>query len=319
MRRLLLLIVPSLLILAVFIAAPGGPPPPVTFTHGIASGDITDSSAILWTRVDQTTKLTLEVSTNPNFSGKVIRQKVEASAASDFTIKALVDKLKPGKDYFFRFRGRKSMSDVGTFQTASGPAKSVNVSFAYSGDSDGFGIPFPFGDFGVLDANVLEDPDFWVYLGDTIYSDSGLRPGGAATTLIEYRDAYKVNRDIAALPNLLKNISTYTLWDDHEVLNDYAGQTVDPTRYANGRQAFFEYMPISGEGLLQDSTCAGDPLFRVFPWGTDVDIIILDERSCRSADVEATCSFAPGVADLAPTAPSFLRVAFGLPPSPPAG
>ena len=32
----------------------------------------------------------------------------------------------------------------------------------------------------------------------------------------------------------------YVQPDDHEVVNDYAGETVDPTRYANGWQAFHE-------------------------------------------------------------------------------
>jgi len=57
----------------------------------------------------------------------------------------------------------------------------------------------------------------------------------------------------------------------------------------------------------------------VFHWGRDADIIILDERSCRSADGEAACSSTPGSPDLAPTLPADLRPLFGLPSSPPSG
>jgi len=46
----------------------------------------------------------------------------------------------------------------------------------------------------------------------------------------------------------------------------------------------------------------------------DVEIIILDERSCRSPDVESECMI-----DLAPTAPGPLRLLAGLPSTPPAG
>ena len=335
MRRSYLLIVPSLLILALFLTAPGGPPPPVTFTHGIASGDVTHDSAVLWTRVNQEAKLTLEVSSDPNFDGKVIKLKVEASAENDFTVKALVEKLKPGDTYFYRFSGHQSVSEVGTFRTAGRPTSEMGVSFAYSGDSDGTkvgGAPF-FNNFEVLDAIRLEAPDFWVYLGDTIYSDSGLRATGPAVTLDEYRDAYKVNRTYQALVDLLAAVSTYAIWDDHEVLNDFDGQTVDPGRYADGREAFLEYMPILDQGLLQDPACAGDPLYRVFHWGEDTDVIILDGRSCRSTDVTLAClvQLAPGVfqPDLAPTLPPPVRAQFNallpdelkplLEPTPPAG
>ncbi len=326
MRRSLLLIVPSLLILALFLTAPGGPPPPVTFSHGIASGDVTDNSAVLWTRVDQKAKLTVEVSTDPNFGGKVIKLKVQASPENDFTANALVERLKPGDTYFYRFSSRESVSEVGTFRTPDLPTREMDVRFAYTADSDGTQVDGvrPFGNFQVLERAREEGLDFFVYLGDTIYSDSGLRgPAGPAETLDEYRDTYKVNREVGDLLDLMAATSTYAIWDDHEVLNDYDGQTVDSGRYADGREAFLEYMPFLDQGLLKDPACAGDPLFRVFPWGEDTDVIILDERSCRSADVADACSFFPGVLppDLAPTLPSAARAAFPdlLPPILPSG
>ncbi len=323
MRRSFLLLVPSLLILALFLAAPGGPKPSVEFTHGVASGDVTHNSAVLWTRVDQKAKLTVEVSTNPAFPKRgTLKETVSATADNDFTAKVVVAPLMKDDTYFYRFRSGRTVSEVGTFRTPDLPTREMDVSFAYSADSDGTNVDGTpgFNNFEVLDAIRLEAPDFWVYLGDTIYSDSGLRPGGPATTLDEYRDAYKVNREIAALPDLLAAVSTYAIWDDHEVLNDFDGQTVDPARFAIGREAFLEYMPIQEGNLLQDPACAGDPLYRVFPWGEDVDIIILDGRSCRSADVTLSClvEIAPGVfqPDLAPTLPPPVREAFGalLPP-----
>jgi phosphodiesterase/alkaline phosphatase D-like protein len=52
----------------------------------------------------------------------------------------------------------------------------------------------------------------------------------------------------------------------------------------------------------------------VFHWGALADVIMLDERSCRSVDAAAACQ-----GDLAPTLPTPLRLQFGLPASPPAG
>jgi alkaline phosphatase D len=289
---------------------------PVEFTHGIASGDVTPFSAVLWTRVDHSGPLRVEVSTQSDFRGPRIMRTVNAKAASDFTVKSVVGPLMPDQRYYYRFRSGSSVSETGTFVTAPFPLKSESVRFGWSGDSDGTpvdGVPF-YNEFEVFDAARADGLDFFVYHGDTIYSDSGLRPDGPALTLDEYRDAYKANRDIAALPNFLATTSIYSMWDDHEVQNDYDGQTVDPVRYANGRQAFIEYMPTLDLPVPPDRTCADTPRFQVFHWGSDVDVIVIDERSCRSADVEAEC-----LGDLGPTLPPTLRPAFGLPPNPPPG
>ena len=87
---------------------------------------------------------------------------------------------------------------------------SGSVRFGWSGDSDGTrvdGVPF-FNNFEVFDAAREDGLDFFVYHGDTIYSDSAIRPDGPARTLDEYRDAYEVNRDIPALPAFLATTST---------------------------------------------------------------------------------------------------------------
>jgi len=291
----------------------------VVFTHGVASGDATPNSAILWTRVNTgTNPLEVVVSNNSGFTTVAFRAKVAAFATTDFTVKVDATGLSPNTKYFYRFTHHGVTSPVGSFRTAPDPAVPANLRFTYTGDSDGTRSPdrpASFGNFEVLNAARNENAAFWSYLGDTIYSDSGLRETGPATTLAEYRAVYKQNRTYAALRNMFKSTSTYAQWDDHEVQNDFDGQTVDPARYAAGRQAFLEYMPLRTANLLQDPTCAGDPLFRKFKWGSDVDIIIPDERSCRSADVaQGACN-----GDPAPTAPAAVRQSFGFPPGPPAG
>jgi len=221
------------------------------------------------------------------------------------------------------------MCEVGTFKTPPLPSVRANVRFTYTGDSDGtlvVGRPFH-NNFEVLDAVQAEEADFFVYLGDLVYSDSQVRTQllgiPPATTLEEYQDLYKVNREVNALVKLLKSTATYAIWDDHEVRDDYDGQTVQiefPGLYATGRKAFLEYMPIREFPFPKDPNCAGNPLFRVFHWGKDVDIIILDERSCRSASVEKAC-----FGDFVPTLPPSVRKQLAqqfdipLPKNPPSG
>jgi alkaline phosphatase D len=312
-----------------------GPPP--QFTHGVASGDVLANKAIVWTRVNKASIITVEVSRTPNFTAVDFRRTVQALAANDFTVKVDASNLRPGTRYFYRWTGSGpegddddddddaeleadcpcSTSAVGRFKTAPLVNVSADARFGYTADSDGTRTNRPpsHKNFEVLDRLREENPDFWAYIGDTIYSDSSLRVGGPATTLAQYRQAYKVNRGYPALRNLLRATSTYAILDDHEVHNDFDGRTVDPLRYRNGRKAFLEYMPIRETGLLHDPTCAGDPLYRKFRWGNKIDIIIPDERSCRSGDVAQD----PCQGDLAPTLPSAIRVGAGLPPNPPPG
>ncbi len=287
------------------------------FTHGVASGEVTPSSAVLWTRTDGAAALRVELERiSPGHGPRRLARLAFAKASNDFTARVRVFPLEPDATYRYKFRSRGTSSAIGSFRTAPLPHVARSLRFAFSGDSDGTpvgGVPF-FNQFESLAAARNDAPDFFVYHGDVIYSDSGLRPGGPATTLQEYRDAYKTNREIAALRNLLAATSSYVTWDDHEVQNDYDGQTVDPARYAAGRRAFHEFLPTLDVLLPHDPTCAGRPRFRVFPWGSEADVILIDERSCRSADVAATC-----LGDLAPTLPGSIRALFGLPAAPPPG
>jgi alkaline phosphatase D len=298
------------------------------FPHGVAAGEVTPTSVILWTRTDGPATVRLEVFENERLTGRpTINRVLRTDSGSDFTLKADVDGLTPGTVYYYRWTHGNAESDTGTFRTPPLQGASSNVRFTFTGDSDGTRDTTGarvYGNFEVLDRAREDNADFFVYLGDTIYSDSEARET-PATTLEQYRGLYKENRDVAALANLLSKTSTYSIWDDHEVTDDFDGQTVDGTLYQTARQAFFEYMPFDPAGLPADTTCAGNPLFRSFHWGKDVDVIILDGRSCRSASVETACTFPAsvpvfgGIVDPAPTLPAASRTGFGLPADPPQG
>ncbi len=292
------------------------------FTHGVASGDVTATSAILWTRVDRDTAVKVEVWSNPQLKGKKAFQQVirHAPADHDFTVKLDATGLSPDTTYSYRFKledaDGTAVSEVGTFRTAPAPGTAGDLRFSYTGDADGTRLPGgapAFNEFEVLDAVRLEGGAFWVFDGDTIYADSSFRPA-PAVALAEYHAAHRENRGYANLREVLAATSVYATMDDHEVVNDYDAATVDPARYAAGRQAFLDYYPVRETGLPHDATCAGDPLYRRFSWGSEVEVFLLDERSCRSTDALIACG-----GDLVPTLPSLLRSAFGLPASPPAG
>jgi phosphodiesterase/alkaline phosphatase D-like protein len=302
----------------------------IQFTHGVASGDVTSESAILWTRIDQDGFVKVEVSKSPNFKQTVFTKVVHADEDNDYTVKVLAKGLQENHKYYYRWTQDDTISETGTFKTA--PISSdKKLHFAWSGDSDPSKInriPI-FGDWGVLDAARLESPttqlqgktglDFFIYLGDTIYSDFrgfGVLPD--AQTLDEFREIYKDGRNVLALNNLLKSTSIYPIWDDHEVRNDWDGQTVDPFFYRIGSKSFHEYMPLKQSTIITpEGECAGPPQFKAVQWGKNlVDLIFIDTRSCRSASVENLCR-----GDLAPTLPTAIRNQFStvLAPTPPVG
>jgi phosphodiesterase/alkaline phosphatase D-like protein len=285
-----------------------GQPANVAFTHGVASGDVTAHSAVLWTRADRTATLQVEVSERSDFAGPAaFKTHVTSRANNDYTAKVVARGLRPGTSYYYRFRFGNTFSPTGRFTTAPAFDASHDLRFTYSGCSDHLHDPL----FAVMDRIYEEDADFFIYLGDTIYADSDLQPDSEdAQTVDEYREDYRLTRDKPSVRAVMGDVSTYALMDDHEVVNDYDGATVALARYANGRRAFFDYMPIDPAAVLHDSTCAGDPVFKTVRWGADVELFFLDERSCRSADALAECSTSGSTFDLMPTLPAPVRSAF---------
>ena len=125
------------------------------FTHGVASGEVTPFSVVLWTRTDGAAVLQVEVERiSPGPGPKQVKRVALAKASSDFTARVLVLPLLPDATYRYKFRSGGTTSDVGTFRTAPLPTVARSVRFAFSGDSDGTkvgGVPF-FNQFESLDA-----------------------------------------------------------------------------------------------------------------------------------------------------------------------
>jgi alkaline phosphatase D len=78
------------------------------FPQGVASGDPTANSVILWTRrppikESSTTKLIVEISTTPDFKKIMAGGTTNISAESDWTCRFLATDLKPNREYWYRF------------------------------------------------------------------------------------------------------------------------------------------------------------------------------------------------------------------------
>jgi phosphodiesterase/alkaline phosphatase D-like protein len=292
-----------------------------SFSLGVASGEVSPSSAILWGHADQAGETNLEVATDVGFKHIVRTFKVQAQTANDLTVQRRVEGLQSNTHYWYRFTSGPTSSDVGTFVTAPKTNDDASIKFAWTGDYDAesaVGQTQPFwNDFGVFRSMQGEGNDFNIGLGDTIYSDSEV-PGKlnpVALTVAQKWAKYRLDLGQAPLADLRGAAGFYSHWDDHEFINDFSrfesvfsSGTIDGQQlYDNGVKAFTDFAPVDYS--------SGDGLYRTRRWGKNLELFFLDERSFRSAKAskDGVCDNPlTGQPDLAPTAPQSVRSVFAL-------
>jgi alkaline phosphatase D len=254
-------------------------PDPAPFSFGVAAGDQTDGAFIAWTRTDGAGTVALEVATDDDFTGIVFSDlALTPDAAADNTVKVDVTGLSADTEYFYRFSQGADTSRTGRVRTAPSPVSPNQVTFVWTGDANAFFRPYT-----VLDPIRDDEPDLFLFIGDTIYGDDTRSGTGVATVRSDYHTKYKENRSDRSLRNVMAAYGTVTTWDDHEVTNDFWG--TDPgvaTQMAAGNQAFRDYMPIREDG--------GDPmrLYRSFQWGAVAEFFLIDSRQYRDAQAYIT-------------------------------
>jgi alkaline phosphatase D len=296
------------------------------FPDGVASR-ASSRSAILWTRTDAPGEFKYRVSKQRDLTPAVAKGPVTADPDDDNTIKKTVKDLDPATRYYYRFISDNSQSSRGTFKTLPAASKVRDIEVAVTGDSDVLWTGAPYDPevedgiaeqerpFSVLDRIREERPNLFIYMGDTMYSDTETETEPLAETIEEKWEKYRENR-LPATKSVLKKISTWAVWDDHEIVNDFDGAELindDPDLFNAGLGAFRDYWPIPDRGKM----------YRKVDYGREIDMIFLDERRYReeSADIAPTpCrEGGTGSLDLAPTMPEEDRAddPLNLPPADP--
>ncbi|MFB2838243.1 alkaline phosphatase D family protein [Floridanema evergladense] len=275
-----------------------------TLPNGVASGDTTATSTVLWTRSNNPGRLLFEYSRNANFNN-IDRQVETVVTEPSLPVKVQLNNLTPGTQYYYRVTDAAGNSAQGKFETSAILGNRAGLRFGVSGDWRGELAPYP-AISNVDDRNL----DFFVLHGDTIYADypSPDLPQEQATTLLEYRiknnEVYASRNGLNTWADLRSSTSVFATIDDHEVTNDFAGGAPafsdsrfesssnlinDSTLYENGLQAFQEYNPIRDEFYGQ----TGDPrtalerkLYRFNTYGSDAAVIVLDNRSFRDEPLD---------------------------------
>ncbi len=264
----------------------------VLFPHGVASGDPTPDSVVLWTRAvprkgASGIDLILEVAETDDFTRVLVSRTVRAGADSDRTVRVLVEGLQPDRAYVYRFRVGGDVSITGHTRTAptADATRSVRLALGSCQNREQ-------GYYGAWRRMILDDEaapadrkiDFVLFVGDFIYEVTGygsLRknpafPSGGKTfkdgklayaaTLDDYRHLY---RTYLSDPDLIAARARWPfvcVWDDHEFSDDcwQSAQTYGPepepaqTRRVACSRAWFEYVPQRLTGAPVGSGGPGD-------------------------------------------------------------
>ena len=273
------------------------------FSQGVLSGDPSADAATLLTVVDDAGgagRVRLEVARDPEFRHLVARSDILTTGAVGHSVKARVTGLRPHRRYWYRFETRDRHSPVGRFQTAPPADSDAPVRFAFFSCAD-----FTHGYFNAYELLAGEDLDFVVCLGDYVYAetrnvvgdgravrnDTIGRPNphyasilSEAGTLPEYREKYALYRTDASLRRLHQTFPMIAIWDDHELLNNYANAAHDGgltlrSGFSRARrdaayQAWFESMPVFPRGRSR--------IYRSQAHGRTLELMMLDERQYRA-------------------------------------
>jgi alkaline phosphatase D len=282
------------------------------FTLGVASGDPWPDSVVLWTRllpepddpaegglVQRPIDVDWQIAADPAMSRIAGAGRVVAIPEHGHAVHVVADGLRPGREYWYRFRCGHWLSPIGRTKTAPAhdlPARRLDIAVA-SCQSWAAG-------YYTAHRHIAVDlPDVVVFLGDYIYEygitegDSGRAvstpiPAHLATetvSLERYRAQYawyKRDVDLQAAHRAAPWIAT---WDDHEVEDNYAADVPsDPASRAEFRarraaayQAYWEHLPLrtpppSGGAMT---------MHRSFAFGSLASLHVLDTRQYRSDQI----------------------------------
>lgn len=280
------------------------------FEHGIASGDPTADSVILWTRAtpDVPARFTVnwQIARDPELREIVASGAAPTDESRDYTVKIDVRGLLAGRSYWYRFSVGDTQSPVGRTCTAAvGAVERLRFGLVTCAD-------YARGRFNVY-GRVSECSDLQavIHLGDYIYengSQDQVRPQVPAHEILnldDYRQRHASVRRDADLQALHAAHPMIWVWDDHEVANNAwrdGAEAHDPATegpYAERRAAAFqaahEWLPIRTPDVRDLSR-----IYRSFSFGDLVELTMIDTRHVgRDQPLPPNSIFGDGVGTFA--------------------
>ena len=251
------------------------------FRYGVASGDPTSDSVVLWTHRapdDGEGVVTWELSSTPGFEGHdVLRGVVLPDAASDFTVHVEVDGLAADTTYYYRFLDTEGRSSrLGRTRTT--PATGVDQArFAVASCSSLYSGYFN----AYRRIAERQDLDLVIHVGDYIYDfvdeQEQVRVPDPAPVLPDTLETWRARHAFyLGDPDLRAARAMHpwvVMWDNHDV----SWQADD---FGGGVQAFREWVP-----MRQPEEEHPEIGYRVIAYGDLVDLVIIDGLLFRDRDL----------------------------------
>ncbi len=258
----------------------------VHLSHGVASGEVTHDSIVLWARCVGATTVQVRV----RGGDREIDSRIAVDAESNWTGRTRVDGLRPATRYEYTVGCGNPTS--GSFRSAPPPTSPAPIRIAWGGDIGGQNVCRDVTDGYSIFSRIAEtDPDLFVALGDMVYVDNACEEVGRyrnrqvpgpppAGDLESFRHHWSYNRSDRHLRSLAAQVPYVGIWDDHEIRNDGSAsddrrQGSDTHLFPNARRTFAEYLPMVPP--------RDDPtrFYRKLRWGRHAEMFILDTRQYR--------------------------------------
>jgi alkaline phosphatase D len=235
--------------------------------QGPMLGAVTPTSIRIWVRVSNEFPVSVAVSESPQFDDTVVTPPVLARAEDDLTVTLLVSDLRPATRYYYRIlvdgRRGKYTPDVPVLSFVTAPDPKTAAVFSVATGSCARFAEDP--DQVVWRSVAAASPDFFIWLGDNIYGDSG-----QPSTL---NGEYQRQRDVITYRPVSRQIPQIAIWDDHDSGLDN-GDGSSSFKYS-ALKSFRNYWANPAYGL--DDTPG---VFFEYHYG-GVDFFLLDGRYYR--------------------------------------
>ena len=266
------------------------------FGLGVASGYPRPDGMVLWTRLvgdrdPVPAPVRWEVARDEGF--REIAASGTAEAHPDWAHAVHVEPrgLAPDRWYWYRFHAGEATSPIGRTRTApAADATPARLRFAFASCQQ-----YEQGWFTAHRHIAADAPDLVAFLGDYIYESSWgtnhvrKHTGrGQPYTLAEYRERYALYKSDPDLQASHAACPWIVTWDDHEVVNDYAGDQgwggarLDfpfLERRTAAYRAFYEHLPLPS--AMRPSP-EGMRIYTTLDWGRLARFCVLDDRQHRS-------------------------------------
>ncbi len=282
----------------------------IHFTTGFKISEVTDHSAIFWTRLcSQATpnpivherraaifrhpvdfdehqpvgkmdggvrgaKGIVRVSVS-NGAETIVSEWCAAIPDDDYTAKFLINGLKSNSSYRVVFEAKADASSPssfanGSFRTAPAPHLPTPVNMVVSTCQYFWSFDDEVRGFKVYDSIRRLNPDCYIHTGDYVYYD---KPGPLAITLEKARHKWHAMDSRPAIRDLCSETPIYMLKDDHDLLKN----DVDPTSQVYGALSYAD-----GLKVWREHVCLSGKPYRTFQWGKDLQMWLIEAREYRS-------------------------------------